>query len=271
MIERIRLANSGLETTRLGFGTSRLHYASASRASALVGPAFDLGLQHFDTAPAYGDGLAEREVGDFLKGRRADVIVATKYGIAADPLLDTLPALAPPLRIIRAGARRAGFWRMRSEVMTGAGLRRGVERSLRRLNTTWIDVLLLHEPAAGSVPRADDLLAEVIELRRRGLIRHFGVSGAWRGIAGLDASVRSAAGIVQTAEREWPPDQPPDITYGVLAGASQSAFSAKSDIPDAAARLQAALRRRPDGAVLVSTTSTAHLEEIVRAARRTAP
>jgi aryl-alcohol dehydrogenase-like predicted oxidoreductase len=266
MIERTRFAKSGLETSRLGFGTSRLHYISRADRQRLLALAVDLGLTHIDTAPVYGDGLAEREVGQFIKGRRGDVVIATKFGFAADPLLDAFPALDPVLRPLRAGARRVGLWQMRRVAFSPDELGRSVEKSLRRLKTDAIDILLLHDPMANRVPSADRLLGQVAELRRRGLIRLFGLAGSWPSIAGLDPALRFAADVIQTTENDWRFDQPPDITYGALGSGPQSAFGAKADAGSIASRLRAALKRRAGGTVLVSTTNADHLRDLARVA-----
>jgi aryl-alcohol dehydrogenase-like predicted oxidoreductase len=266
MIGRTRLARSGFETSRLGFGTSRLHYISTRARQRLLALAVELGFTHIDTAPLYGDGLAERELGQFIRGRRGDVVIATKFGFAADPLLEKLPALDPVLRPVRAVARRAGFWQKRQLIFSPDELRRSVEKSLRRLNTEAVDMLLLHDAAAECIPSVDKLLDQAAELRRRGLIRLFGLAGPWSRIAGLDDTLRSAADVIQTSESDWPLDAPPDITYGALASGRQRAFGTKVESGAVATRLRAALKRRPTGTVLVSTTNPDHLHELAHAA-----
>lgn len=266
MIERTRLAKSGLETSRLGFGTSRLHYIGGADRQRLLALAVDLGFTHFDTAPLYGDGLAEREIGALLRGRRDGIIVATKFGYPPDPLLDALPVLGGPIRPLRAIARRAGLWQMRPALLTAPGLRHSTEASLRRVGTDAIDILLLHDAVAARIPSVDDLLAEAGELKRRGLIRLFGLAGNWASLSGLAPALRAGADVIQTVEGEWPVSMPPDITYGALGGGPQSAFGAKPPAAAISSRLRAALARRPSGTLLVSTTNAEHLREIVRAA-----
>jgi aryl-alcohol dehydrogenase-like predicted oxidoreductase len=266
MIERTRFARSGFETSRLGFGTSRLHCVSGVDRQRLLAVAVELGFTHIDTAPLYGDGLAEREVGQFIKGRRGDVVIATKFGFTADPLLETFPTLDPLLRPIRAVARRAGFWQMRRVIFSPDELGRSVEESLRRMKTDAIDILLLHDATADRIPSVGKLLGQAADLRRRGLIRLFGLAGPWSSIAGLDAALRSAADVVQTSENGWPSDQPPDITYGALGSGPQSAFGDKVSSGTVASRLRAALKRRARGTVLVSTTNPDHLRDLARAA-----
>jgi aryl-alcohol dehydrogenase-like predicted oxidoreductase len=266
MIERTRFAKSGLKTSRLGFGTSRLHYLARADRQRLLALAVDLGLTHIDTAPVYGDGLAEREVGQLIKGRRGDVVIATKFGFTADPLLDAFPALDPVLRPLRAGARHAGVWQMRRVAFSPDELGRSVEKSLRRMNTDAIDILLLHDPVANRVPSVDRLLGQVVELRRRGLIRLFGLAGSWPNIAGLDPALRFAADVTQTPENDWPSDQPPDITYSALGSGPQRGFGARADAGCVASRLRSALKRRAGGTVLVSTTNAGHLRDLARVA-----
>lgn len=93
MIGKVALARGQLPGSRLAFGTSRLHYVGQADRQRLLALAVDCGICHFDTAPVYGDGLAERELGRFLKGRRSGLLIATKYGVAPDPIIAALPVL----------------------------------------------------------------------------------------------------------------------------------------------------------------------------------
>src|SRR5262249_6142935 len=220
------------------------------------------GIKHFDTAPAYGDGLAEREVGRFIRRRRSNVVIATKYGIPPDRLIAGIPMLGPPLRAVRALARRMGYWNSERPIMTAQGVRASTEESLQRLRTDWIDLLLLHEPALDRIVSPETILTELLDLRRRGLIRHFGLAGAWAALSRLITAAPDLAEVVQTGETEWPADRPPDITYGALVQGPQSAFRKTVDSGIVLERLRVALARRPQGVVLISTTSTQHLREI---------
>lgn len=265
MIPQIKLVRSGLTTSRLAFGTSRLHYSSAADRQRLLAAALDLGMTHFDTAPAYGDGLAERELGTFLKGRRSGVVVATKYGIPPNPVSSAVPSLTMPILALRAIARRAGLLSGKLPVITTSGLRQSAERSLRRLSIDTIDVLLLHEPSYERVQDPDGLADEFQRLRQRGLVKYFGVAGEWTGIESLLQNTKIKCDIIQTRETEWVGECTPDITYGAVAGSSQSYGTAQSQITDARSKLQAALARRPSGSVIVSTTKVANLPALARA------
>lgn len=266
MARRTRFLKSGLQTSRLGFGTSRLHYMAPAERQRLLALAVDLGMTHIDTAPAYGDGLAEREVGQFIKGRRKDIVLVTKFGFAADPIFDALPQAASLLRPARAIARRVGFWDMKPIPFTAEGMTASVEKSLRRLGTEAIDVLLLHDPTPDRFPSVEALLRGVSDLKQRGLIRYFGVTGSWTKITALDPALLAAADILQTPESGWSETQQPDITYSALGTGQQSAFEAKQETATVITRLHAALARRPVGTVLVSTKSADNLRMLAKAA-----
>lgn len=248
----------GDKPLRLGFGTSRLHYIDTHRRQKLLAEAAELGFTHYDTAPAYGDGLAEREIGRFVKGKRARFIIATKFGIPANSALSVVPALSLPVRGIQAIARRAGIRRALPPI-TAHKLRQSIEQSLRRLGIDWVDILFLHEPNPERIPSVGSVLEELISLRQRGLIRHFGLAGTWRGIADLGDAGFKIGQVVQTHEFEWPENRIPDITYGAISQGPQSAFAPSIDTTLALQRVESALRRRPQGLLLVSTTKPENL------------
>src|SRR5262249_30890211 len=149
-------------------------------------------------------------------------VIATKYGIPADHFIEALAFFAPQLRAARVLARRIGFWRSRLPPLTALGLRDSTEQSLRRLRTDWIDIMLLHEPRLKRLPNIGEVTEELHKLKQRGLIRAFGLAGAWSGISPLLAVGPELSEVLQTAETEWPPESPPDICYGALSRGPQT-------------------------------------------------
>jgi D-threo-aldose 1-dehydrogenase len=267
MIPLVRLAKSGISTSRLGFGTSRLHYLDRKQRQVLLTAAADIGFVHFDTAPAYGDGLSEVELGRFIKGERARFVVATKYGIPADRLIEGWPFVGVPMRAAKALARRIGLRHYRLPPLSAAKLRESAELSLRRLKIDYIDILFLHEPSPERLARPVDIVEEFAKLKQRGLIRAFGVAGSWAGLAPLVRSTPELANVIQTAESEWHEKFPPDISYGAAAAGAQSYFATGIRSEQVLKRLRSALTRRPQGAVLVSTTKIDHLRLLATAAQ----
>jgi aryl-alcohol dehydrogenase-like predicted oxidoreductase len=262
MLPTVHLRKVGIATSRLGFGTSRLHYLSRRERERLLATAADLGFVHFDTAPAYGDGLAETELGRLLRHQGTSLVVATKYGIPADPIIEHLPSLGFALRASRSLARKAGYWRPSHPAITAAGLRKSAEQSLRRLQRDYVDILMLHEPTPARLSEPSRLLEELVGLQQRGLIRAFGLAGDWKGIEAIRSSTPELAQIIQTAEGQWPDACPPDITYGAVSSSEQTYFARTPNCGEAVQRLRRALLRRPDGVVVVSTTKIHNLRQL---------
>ena len=270
VIPKVRLEKSGITTSRLGFGTSRLHYLGKRDRQRLLATAAELGFIHFDTAPAYGDGICEAALGEFIRGQRERFVIATKYGIPPDPIAEAWPSLRSPLRAVRAVATRAGFRPAPWPPITPTDLRASVMRSLRRLGTDRIDILLLHEPRRDRIPAPAAIVEELLKLQRSGVVRAFGSAGGWSGVSGLLSIAPALGMVVQTAQHEWPPEAAPDITYGAIATSPQSYFSPAIETSEAVLRLRAALERL-NGVVLVSTTKLEHLRQLAEESKANWP
>ena len=263
MIPTVRFEKSGLQTSRLAFGLSRLHHMpSSDDRQRLLAFAADLGFRHFDAARAYGDGLAEAELGNFLRGRRRDYIVATKYGIPAHPLIERAPFTRTAVAGARLIARKLG-WPDKRTPMTGQGLHNSIQQSLRKLGTDMIDILFLHEPAAGMIPKPDELMAEMTRQKAAGNVRFFGLAGAYSSCVQAHRMLGPVIDIVQTYESEWESGAlMPDLTFGAMRRGPQSRLEKALDESDAVENLKAALRRRPNGAIIVSSRRHEHLKKL---------
>jgi aryl-alcohol dehydrogenase-like predicted oxidoreductase len=145
-MEQRRIGSLAVSVVGLGcnnFG-GRLDAAAAAR---VVHTALDAGITLFDTAELYGEGRSEEYLGRALRGRRQNVVVATKFGYKTAPSNHR----GQPANVLRA-----------------------VEASLRRLGTDYIDLFQLHSPDP-STPIADTLGA-LDELVRLGKVREIGSS-----------------------------------------------------------------------------------------------
>lgn len=185
MLESIALPGSGRVTTRLGFGGSGLMGGISERESLLLlETAFDAGIRHFDVAPAYGHGRAERCLGKFLCGKRDQVTITTKYGIlppAQSGLLEMTRGLVRPtiarLPVVRKRVAQAAAGMRSKAKFSAKGARRSLEHSLRELGIDAVDVWLLHEVTAGDLD-GSDLLPFLQDARQRGRIGAFGCGTA---------------------------------------------------------------------------------------------
>lgn len=163
-MKRRSLGASGIEASVLGLGTWAIGGflwggTDEKRAIEAIHASLDEGVTLFDTAPAYGFGLAEELLGRALRGRRGDVVIATKCGLVWDE-----GSLARVLREGRNPLRRC----LRPE-----SIRKEVEASLRRLRTDYIDLYQTHWPDFG-VP-IEDTMGALLELQEEGKIRAIGV------------------------------------------------------------------------------------------------
>lgn len=152
-----RLGDSGLVVSAVGLGGNNFgRWIDLDATRAVVDAAFDAGITLIDTADYYGE--SEAFLGEVLRGRRDDVVLATKFGG------DLHGALGADW-----GARASRRY-----------IRKAVERSLRRLRTDWIDLYQLHFPDPATP--IEETLAALSELVREGKVRYIGSSNltAWQ-------------------------------------------------------------------------------------------
>jgi aryl-alcohol dehydrogenase-like predicted oxidoreductase len=153
------LGHSGLVVSTIGLGCNnfgRLKTATETQAGtdAVIHAAIDAGVTLFDTADIYGSerGLSETLMGKALKGRRSDIVLATKFG------MDMAGANGPDW-----GARGSRRY-----------IRLAVESSLKRLQTDWIDLYQLHRP--DPLTPIEETIAALDELVTEGKVRYLGHS-----------------------------------------------------------------------------------------------
>lgn len=197
------LGTTGIRTTRLGFGCSRLmRIVSAKGRQEVLHAAFDAGIRHFDVARMYGLGATEGELGRFLKRKRDQVIIATKFGItpnSAGRVLARVQVLG------RLGVHYAPFVRrllrrtpqeLYAKQFTVHDAERSLNESLRELRTDYVDLLFLHEPSASDYID-DDLNVWLDKTRQKGKIRAFGISGEFADVLTLRDERRGLCGVAQ--------------------------------------------------------------------------
>lgn len=160
-----RMGNSGLVVSRLALGTMTFTHGSdwipgvakvgQKDAQRMVDLALDRGVNFFDTADGYSSGEAEDILGQTLKAKRNDAVICTKIGFR------------------------------NSDRITDAGLSRGhilasVDACLKRLDTNWIDLLVLHK--TDFTTPMHETLRTLQGLIDAGKVRHIGCSNwpAWK-------------------------------------------------------------------------------------------
>lgn len=165
------LGRTGIKVSEVGFGAWGIGGRTVKQTSygdtddrtslAALARALDCGINFFDTSAAYGDGHSETLIGKAFAGRRQDVVIATKAGYDS--------------------------WDHEPD-FSAAALVASAERSLRRLQTDTIDLLMLHSPSR------DVLLQDEPRRALEGLV----VSGkirSWGASAKSPADALAALGV----------------------------------------------------------------------------
>jgi aryl-alcohol dehydrogenase-like predicted oxidoreductase len=189
-----------LDVSRIGLGAMTMAgvYTTGgglddAESIRTVHRALDLGVTHLDTAEIYGPFHSEELVGRAIKGRRDEVVVATKFGLVSHS------GAEPRVRVIDSSP---------------ASVRTAVEGSLRRLGTDHIDLYYQHR-VDPSTP-IEDTVGVLAELVAEGKILHVGLSEAGPATIRRAHAVHPVAAL-QTEYSLWTRDPEDDGVLGTCA------------------------------------------------------
>jgi aryl-alcohol dehydrogenase-like predicted oxidoreductase len=180
---------TGMTVSEIGFGGSRIGGFFAGKNSGdevrnVLRGALDCGITFYDTADMYAQGESESLIGSAFRGRRDQVILATKGGYC-------LPAqrniLKPIKRLLRPTVRALGLRRAQlparlsgslTQDFSPAHLTAAVESSLKRLQTDYLDLYQLHSPRPPFIHSSafGDALQTLEKLKQQGKLRFYGVA-----------------------------------------------------------------------------------------------
>jgi aryl-alcohol dehydrogenase-like predicted oxidoreductase len=178
-MEQRGLGNSGLKVSAIGLGTNSFgRTVGGDEAVSVIRFALEQGITFLDCADTYAGGHSEELVGQAIVGRRAEVVLATKCGMA-------MPA-GPHARGL---SRR---WIMQA-----------LEDSLRRLNTDFIDLYQAHVPDADTP--LEETLRAMDDLVRQGKVRYIGCSNynGWQLAQAVGMSERFGLSPWISAQNRW--------------------------------------------------------------------
>ena len=147
-MEYIKISGTDLNVSNIVLGCMRLQERTQKETDELIKESVEMGINYFDHADIYGGGKCEEIFGTVLKENpylRDKIYVQTKCGI------------------------RKGFFDFSKEHIINS-----VESSLKRLNTDYIDTLLLHRPETLCEP--EEVCEAFCQLEKQGKVRYFGVS-----------------------------------------------------------------------------------------------
>ena len=253
--------NTDVSVSRLSFGTGSIHHVfSALQRQRLLETAALAGISHFDTAPYYGYGLAEVDLGAFLHGHRNAFTITTKvglypYGGATQGALGVWARKAAGKFYPRLSAPEVD-WRVKRAANS-------LNDSLKRLKTDYVDFMFLHEPDI-NVINTDEFLRWLETERAAGKVRYWGLAGEPGRIKPWLSTKHPLATVLQTRDdlmtqsanfilesgRQF------QFTYGYLS--SINTDESATDI------MRNALLRNTQGSILVSTRHPERITELAR-------
>ncbi|GAB3057673.1 aldo/keto reductase family oxidoreductase [Salinicoccus sesuvii] len=152
-MDRIKLGGSELEASRIVLGCMRISELETGALARHIGTAIDCGINLFDHADIYGSGECERKFGRLLatEVNREDILIQSKCGI-------------------RQGATKdIQYYDLSKTHIIGS-----VDNILKRLETEYLDLLMLHRPDALMDP--EEISEAFDQLHATGKVRHFGLS-----------------------------------------------------------------------------------------------
>jgi aryl-alcohol dehydrogenase-like predicted oxidoreductase len=156
-VERRRLGRQGLETSAIGLGCMGMSefYGTANEGEAIqtIHRALELGIDFLDTADVYGPFANERLVGGAIRGRRDEVVLATKFG-----------------NVRSLDGERLGIRGDRLYILASC------DASLQRLGTDYIDLYYQHRVDPDTP--IEETVGAMAELVKAGKVRHIGLSEA---------------------------------------------------------------------------------------------
>lgn len=152
-----KLGNSGLEVSEIGLGGNNFGFRLNEQESiSIISHALDNGVNFIDTSNWYSQrGLSEQFIGKAIKGKRSQVVIATKFSFKMGD-----------------GPNEKGA--SRSHIL------QAIDDSLKRLNTDYIDLYQIHRPDPGT-PLLETL-STLNDLVRAGKVRYIGCCNfkAWQ-------------------------------------------------------------------------------------------
>ncbi len=252
------LGRTGMEVSALGLGTVKLGRDREVKyprgftipddraARALLARARDLGINLIDTAPAYGS--SEERLGRLLKGQRDAWLICSKVG-----------------EEFEAGRSRFDF--------SPEHTRLSVRRSLRRLATEAIDIVLVHSDGNDlAIIEEMATLEALAELKSEGLIRAYGVST--KTVAGGLAAAERSDVVMLTYNLDHREERPvldacARLGTGALIKKALASGHLAGRYPDPVqASMDLVFGHRGTSAAIVGTIDPAHLTANAAAARR---
>ena len=147
-LETNEFGNTGLQVTRLGYGAMELTECPEDLANDLLNLVLDSGVNFIDTSIDYGD--SEKLIGKFISHRRSEFFLASKCGCPV------------------------GF--EKDHVFTKDNIVAGINQSLKRMKTDYLDLVQLHTSLSKNQIEKNDVVQTLLDIKKEGKVRFIGSS-----------------------------------------------------------------------------------------------
>lgn len=232
----IQLKGTDLKASAIGFGCASI-MGSVGKARSLkaLQAAYESGINYFDVARSYGYGEAEAVLGQFIRGRRDRLYIATKIGSAPSLKTQMLGKFKPVVRAalgiapqMRAAVGKQAMNLTAKGNFAADAVRKSLKTSLKSLGTDYVDLLLLHGCTLEDCLKPD-LLEFLNEAIDRGSVRYLGIATSMEEtLRILESPIRSRFNVVQiknsiferNVDRISPQTDVSIIAHSPFAGAS---------------------------------------------------
>lgn len=176
-----------IRSSVIGFGCAPIMGSKgASESRRALDMAMAEGVNHLDLARSYGYGEAESFVGKCIKGKRNQLVLASKFGIEANWKAALLKPIKPLVRKIRKPAHNAPKQQESAPVNVSdrfhdrleincANMLRSLENSLKAIGTDHLDYYFIHEPHQ-TIIHLDEVLELAEKVKSQGKVRAFGLA-----------------------------------------------------------------------------------------------
>lgn len=239
----IALSPLGLGTVKFGRNTGvkyphNFQLPDDNDAANLIAQAHALGINLIDTAPAYGS--SEARLGHLLRGQRREWVICTKVGEEFEQQISNFDFSAKHTRF-------------------------SIERSLQRLQTDYLDIVLIHSDGNDlAIIENGEALTMLEQCKREGLIRAYGMS--IKTVAGGIAAANISDAVMATYSIDYRAEKPVlDFCHEHNKAVLVKKAFASGHTADPASALRFALQHPGVSSVIIGTINPLHLQQNVQA------
>ena len=147
-LETTFFGETGMEVTRLGYGAMELRQINDIDAEKILNSVLDSGINFIDTSIDYGE--SENLIGKYISNRRSEYFLASKCGC--------------PVGTIK------------EHIFTRDNIIGGINQSLKRMKTDYLDLVQLHASPSKELIERDDVIDTLLEMKKVGKVRFIGAS-----------------------------------------------------------------------------------------------